>query len=182
MLIWRKWRSCMKPGSRTKTAGLLSRIWRDEQGSNLVESGLSSALFFLVLFGVFELCWLFYAYHYVAFAAREGSRYSIVRGSYSCTNTPNLTNCDATSDEIGTYVKDLGYGGINPDNITVTVNTLASSNSSGTTTWSSCGDMSCNAPGDQVEVTVNYAFPLKVPFWQDGTFNVSSTSKMVIAQ
>jgi Flp pilus assembly protein TadG len=172
----------MKPSSGAKAVGLLRRAWRDEQGSNLVESALSSALFFVVLFGIVEFCWLFYAYHYVAFASREGSRYSIVRGSESCSNTPQLPNCNATADEIGTYVKDLGYGGINPNDVTVTVDTLVANNTSGTTTWSSCGGMSCNAPGNQVQVTVSYAFPLSIPLWKEGTFNISSTSKMVIAQ
>lgn len=182
MLRWQKCRGCMRPSRRTKTAELVGRALRDEQGANLVESALTLALFFTVFFGVIEFSWAYYAYHYMADAAREGSRYAMVRGSYSCSNTPVLPNCGASAAEIGTYVKDLGYPGIDPAKITVTVTTLAASKSGGTTTWSDCGDMSCNQPGNQVQVTASYAFPLNIPFWSNGTLNLSSTSKMVIAQ
>jgi len=58
----------------------------------------------------------------------------VVRGSTSCTNTPNLVNCNASPDTIGNYVKGLGYAGINPANMTVTTTYLTATTSTANTT------------------------------------------------
>jgi len=129
-----------------------------------------------VLIGTFEVALALYSYHYVSDVAREATRYAIVRGSSSCNNNPNLTNCNATGDEIQTWVRGIGFPGINPNNLTVT------------TTWPTTGvtcypsSSPCNNPGNLVNVVVTYNFPLGVPFFARGTLNLSSTSQMVISQ
>ncbi len=97
---------------------------------------ISSAILFAMFFGVFELSFASYTYHYVAAAAREGARFAIVRGSTSCTNTPNLSNCNASDTVIGNFVKGLPYPGINAAaNMTVTTTwlTATTDGSTGTT-------------------------------------------------
>jgi Flp pilus assembly protein TadG len=147
-----------------------------EQGSALVELALSCSIVCGMLFGLILMCYALYAYDFVSEAAREGTRWAIVRGSTSCTNTPNLTNCNAATSDITNYVEGLGYPGIDStDKMTVT-----------TTYWTpsgaACTTGTCNAPLNFVQVEVTYAFPLNIPFLPSSTLNIHSTSRMAIAQ
>jgi Flp pilus assembly protein TadG len=155
-----------------------------EDGASIVEMALVVCLLVLpMFFGIFDMSLALYSYHYISDAAREGSRYAIVRGSTSCANTPSLTNCGATPTQIQTYVQNLGYPGINgANNMTVTT-TWYTPSASPPTTWSLCGATpACGAPGNLVKVKVAYAFPLSIPFYGSRTLNMASTSQMVVAQ
>jgi len=164
----------------------LRRVAAVDNGIAIVEMALSSAVLFAMFFGVFEISLASYTSHYVADAAREGARFAIVRGSTSCANTPNLSNCKASTDTIAAYVKGLTYPGINSANLTVNVSYLTGTadTSSGSllTTWATCSSGTCNVPGNMVNVNVTYAFGLSVPFVPRKTINVSSTSQMVVQQ
>lgn len=152
------------------------RAWRAEEGATLIEAAVGLVIILALFIGLLEICLALYASHFVADAAREASRYAIVRGSMSCSSSPNLTNCDATSDQIQTWVRSLGYPGIDPQQLTVT------------TTWPSTGSACypstspCNNPGNLVNVAVTYAFPLNIPFWKSATIHLSSASQMVISE
>jgi Flp pilus assembly protein TadG len=152
-----------------------------EEGSGLLETALASTVFLAMLLGIFQMSLASYTLHYISDAAREGSRYAMVRGSTSCTNTPNLSNCNVTSDQVQTYVRSLAYPGIQSSRLTVTT-TWMSASSTQPTTWSSCTTGTCNAPGNQVKVVAAYTFPLSVPFVPALSFSLTSTSKMVISQ
>ena len=188
-----------------RNAGPCSRICRgnlagcatpglpSEGGSTLVEFALASVIFFSMLVGVFELSLAFYTYHYVSYAARQGSRYAIVRGAMCSVHFPNAPadfHCDAQESDIANYVKTLGYPGIRPDHnkMVVTVSTCESHtttdlNDHSTTTWDPpIEGTSHNMPGDQVQVSVEYDFPLSIPFWKQVTIPVYSTSNMVYSQ
>jgi Flp pilus assembly protein TadG len=146
---------------------------REEEGSALVEFAISSSVLFLCLFGILGLCGALYTYNYVVDAAHEATRYAIVRGS-SCsglTNCPLSTNATTASTALQTYLRNLGYPGINPNNLTLAA------------TWSGANSPT-NAPGNTVSVTVTYTYPLNIPFWrQSGTIlNLSNTSEMTISQ
>jgi len=158
--------------SRGKQGGQAST---GEQGSAIVEMAVVSSLLFAVLFGIIELSLAMYTYNYVSDAAREATRYAIVRGS-SCTQ---LTNCGVTSAQIQSYVQGLGYPGMNSANTTATA-TWYSPSSAPPITWTACGTP-CNAAGDAVQVKVTYSFPLSVPFVPKSTLSLHSTSLMVIA-
>ncbi len=147
---------------------------RNEQGSAMVEMALSLVILLTMLFGIMEMSLVLYAYHYISEAAREGTRYAIVRGE-SCMGF--ATACPASSADIQNYVQSLEYPGINPQQMTVT--TAWSAYPAGGTCVPSAG---CNNPGNQVQVTVNYAYPLAIPFLPATTINMSSTSQMVISQ
>lgn len=149
------------------------RFWSAEQGSSLVEMALVSIVLLTLVFGVFEMCLALYTYHFVSEAARDGTRYAIVRGS-SC-QFPSA--CPAAASDIQSYVQNLGLPGINPAAMKVTT-AWAPYPAGGTCTPSA----SCNNPGNQVQVTVQYQFPLSIPFIPTSTLTMSSTSQMIISQ
>jgi Flp pilus assembly protein TadG len=169
------------------------RIWkrvRSEEGSAIVEMAMSTIVFLLVLIGIFETFMAVYSFHYISYAAREGARYAIVRGSYCSTVSSTMTNCDATQDEIQTHIYDLNFPGINVSNLQVSVSWLTAVTTNGVTTWSACGTSpttasstggQCDDPGNQVRVKVTYTNPLNIPFFKAIPLNLSSTSTMVIS-
>jgi Flp pilus assembly protein TadG len=156
-----KWRSIFGPWflskpswSETKRAQYGQGVLREE-GATLVEMALCSSVLLSMVFGIIGLSMAFYAYDFVSNAAREGARWAIVRGSQSCSNTPNLTNCNAT---------------------------WFTASAAPPTTWSTCTSGTCNIPGNGVQVKVTYAVPLGVPFVNVTTMTLGSTSFMVISQ
>ena len=154
---------------------------RREDGATILETAIASAVFLAMLIGVMQMMLVMYTFNYVSDAAREGSRYAMVRGSTSCTNTPSLSNCNATAGNIQTYVRGRPYPGITASKLYLTTSWLKVS-ATQPATWSACISGTCNAPGNQVKVVATYSYPLAVPFVPKMTFNLSSTSKMVIAQ
>jgi Flp pilus assembly protein TadG len=154
----------------------------DEEGSAILETALSIVVLFTFLIGIMETGFVLYSYHFTADAAREGARYAIVRGSTAGTTNctaPGLATCRAqggnNTGDIATYVKTLGLPGINPSYMTV--NSTWSAYANGTT----C-PTPCNSPGNLVTVTVQYNFPLNLPFFPPKTFALSSTAAMIIQQ
>jgi Flp pilus assembly protein TadG len=75
-----------------------------EAGSALVEFALASVIVLTVLFGIIDMGRALYAYDWVSDAARRGTRYAMVRGTGSCTGSPELTDCNAGPTQITTYV------------------------------------------------------------------------------
>jgi Flp pilus assembly protein TadG len=174
-------------GTDVATAvGRLRRRIVNDAGAAVLEIAISSAILFAMFFGVFEIALASYTSNYVSDMAREGARYAIVRGSTSCANTPNLSNCGASPSTIAAYVTGLPYPGINPANLTVTVTYLTGTSSTSTgsmvTTWATCNSDICNIPGNMVNVSVSYAFGLSVPFVPKKIINLNSASQMVIQQ
>jgi Flp pilus assembly protein TadG len=160
------------PAERLASHLRASRI-ASEDGSALVEMAVSCIVLIMLTFGLMETCLALYSYHFVSEAAREATRYAIVRGS-ACTGFASA--CPAAAADIQSYIQNLGFPGIDASNLTAT------------TTWSaypagtSCNpSASCNNPGNLVQVTVQYQFPLSIPFVPQTTLNMSSTSSMVIS-
>ena len=148
------------------------------EGATIVELAISCGILLSLMIGVMQMCFAFYTCHATAYLARQGSRWAMVRGSTSCTNTQNLTDCNATSSEIQSYVTGLGY--LNISTSDVTVNWLTAS-AAPPTTWSACAG-TCNTPGNAVQVVVTYPFPLHIPFVRAQTLSVTSRSQVAIAQ
>jgi Flp pilus assembly protein TadG len=156
--------------------------WRNilrTDGATLIEFAAGSAVMLALLIGTVETCLAFYTYHVTADAAREATRWAMVRGSTSCTNTPNLTDCDASAAEIQTFVSNLGFLKISTSDVTVSWLT-----SSGTqpASWTTCTTGTCNVPGNQVQVQVTYPFVTHIPFLTHQSWNITSTSAVVISQ
>lgn len=140
------------------------RSVQNEEGSALVEFALSSVVLFMTMFGLMAACTALYSYLFVAEAAREASRYAIVRGN-SCTG---LSDCPGiTSGQLNTYVKNLKYPGINSGNLSASATFTPDKN-----------------PGSIVSVTVTYNMALNIPFWPKTgrAMQMSSTSQMAISQ
>lgn len=152
-----------------------------ELGSTLVETAVSILLLVMFLIAIFEVSLAGYSYHIVSELAQEGTRYAMVRGSTAagsagtaCT-APGPPTCVAQSADIQTFVKSFGF----LDASLMTVTPSWSAFASG----SSCpGTGPCNSPGNAVTVTVQYNFPVSVPFVSTNTISMSSTSSMIIAQ
>ena len=158
-----------------------ANIFREE-GSSLIETALSSSIVLVLIFGIFEISLALYSYHCIGEAAREGSRYAIVRGSTSCVNTSNLTNCNATALQIQTYVKSINVPGLNSAQYMTVSTSWLNDSATMPTTWSNCTVGICNSPGNMVRVQVAFALPLSIPFWRSTVLNLSSVSQMVISQ
>jgi Flp pilus assembly protein TadG len=156
----------------------------DEEGQSIVETAMSLIILLTFVFGVWEVCLAVYSYHFISEAAREGTRYAIVRGATAGAGAcaaPGPPTCiaqgGANTGDIATYVKYLGFPGINPGRMAV--NTSWAGYPTGTTCAPS---LSCNNPGNLVTVQVQYSFPLTVPFVPAHTFTMQSQSAMIIAQ
>jgi Flp pilus assembly protein TadG len=149
---------------------------RGEEGATLVEFALSTAILFVMLFGIIGCCLALYAFNFVSDAAREGTRWAVVRGG-SCSA---LDHCGAASSDVQTYVQSLGYPGMTAGNLTATA-TWWSASAAAPTTWSACSGSGCNVPGNAVQVLVTYTYPFNVPYWKITTISISSKSQMVIS-
>jgi Flp pilus assembly protein TadG len=149
---------------------------RDEEGATLVEFALAASILFVMLFGIIAGCLALYTFNFVSDAAREATRWAVVRGG-SCSA---LDNCGATAAEVQSYVRALGYPGMTATNLTATTNWLSAS-ATAPTTWTSCVGSGCNVPGNAVQVQVTYTFPFDVPWWKTTSISISSKSQMVIS-
>lgn len=158
---------------------------KNDEGGSLVEMALCCLVLMPMLFGVIQFSLALYAYHFVSDAAREGSRYAMVRGSLSCTNTPNLDNAcstsyGATSANIAAWVNSLGYPMAGQLSVSASWYSY-SADANGHATWAACTSQ-CSIPGNQVKVTVTDNFPLAIPYWKSLTIPIQSSSTMVISQ
>jgi hypothetical protein len=145
-----------------------------ERGSALVEFAVSGSVLFLTLIGLMKICLAVYSYHYVSEAAREGARFAMVRGS-ACIGFASA--CPAAAADVQTYVRNLGYPGIVPSNMTVITTWAAYPTGSACTPSSSC-----NNPGNLAKVEAVYSFPLSIPWGPTRTLTMISTSEIVISQ
>lgn len=133
-----------------------------EQGTALLEFALGMIVLMALLFGVFEVAHAFYAYSFVSNAARDGTRYAMVRGS-ACRSW--MSACPASSTDVQNFVQSTTMPGLDPSAVTVT------------TTWTPNKD-----PGSVVQVSVQYRFSFMVPFIPLSSTVMTSSSRMVISQ
>lgn len=144
-----------------------------ERGAAAVEFAICLVVLLTVLFGIMDFSRALYAYHFISNAAREATRYAIVRGSACNAIVPD---CQATNSSIQTYVQTTlaapSAGLITPNNITAT------------TTWTKCTTCTnSNDPGSTVQVQLTYPFLFILPYLLGYTgIIMQSTSQMVIAQ
>lgn len=181
---------------KIKTRRILSslrRFLRNEEGSNLVETGLGMTVYLAFFFAVIQFSYGLYVYNTINEVSREATRWAVVRGT-ECGRNMSASFCSpyaanstgAVGSDIQNYVQSIGFPGMNKSLITVSTNWYTASTSTPTAgnpvTWSLCKSSSCNQPGSQVQVTVSYPVPLPIPFWKNLTLNVSSTSQMVVVE
>jgi Flp pilus assembly protein TadG len=166
----------MKP---TATRPILKLI-QDKRGSELVEFALSAVVLLSMILGIMDCCRALYAYHFVSWAAQQGTRYAAVRGaewgSATCATTTTFS-CNATAANVVNYVQSLANPGISASALTVQPTwpgaTVSGSNSACATTHSQ---------GCMVTVQVNYAFSFVLPFMPRSAMTFTATSQRPIQQ
>jgi Flp pilus assembly protein TadG len=173
-----------------------SQTWRRqdaESGATLVETAISLLLFFMFIMGIMEVSLALYSYHVVSDAAREGTRYAMVRGSDWSTGCDgsgsagsgySSSGCIASAADVEKFVASLGFLDITTSDVCVQfLTSLPSSASSSCTAASSTTEVP--AAGNIVQVTITYPFSFGLPGMPSEhkyTYSLTSTSQMVIAQ
>jgi Flp pilus assembly protein TadG len=145
-----------------------------EEGSSIVEFALTFLVVMGLIFGVMQLCLAFYSFQAVNEYARAGARYAMVHGS-TCT-LPSGASCQKTAAQLQTVVQNFGYPGITASKVLVTTSNTAAPGAA------KCLTTGCLGSGDQIKVTVTYAYKLAIPFIPSKSFNMVSTSAMIISQ
>lgn len=122
----------------------------------MLDSAIQMVAMLLLLFGIINMSTAVYAYNWVCYAARVGTRYAAVHGSTSSSPVSSSNYSALTSTITGIATGLTG---------TVTV----------TPTWSPN-----NTPGSTVKVQVQYLFTFVMPIISPSPITMSSTSQMVI--
>lgn len=165
------------------------RAARDDQGAELLEAAFSMMVMLIFIFGVIEACWAVYGLHYVANVAHEAARYAIVRGASwtsACDGSGTAGSgygssmCEASPADIANFVANRNFPGLNITAGDVCVEYFSSVPAAASTSCS--GNTGPEAVGDIVQVTVSYPFTLTLPGLPAYTWNLASTSQMVIAE
>ena len=176
--------------------GRLNRAGREERGAMIIEFAVAASVYLSLYFGILELCMALYSYNFVSEAAREGTRYTAVRGSQSCTISSTFPNCNllptnitsSTNNPVLTYINSQHYPALNSNNLSAAVTWWEPvQDVNGHTSWTTActgakdgSGIPCNVKGNMVKVVVNYNFPLYIPFWKNASVPVTSTSQMMI--
>jgi Flp pilus assembly protein TadG len=137
----------------------------------------------MFFFGIIDFSRALYAYHFISNAAREGTRYAIVRGG-SC-NTWTVA-CPAQPTDVQTFVQNSANGiGLNPAALSVNATYSVPTYDSGGSQVVSCSLNSATGlydnPGCVVQVQVQYGFNFIFPFMPSGTCTLQAGSQTVTA-
>ncbi len=144
-----------------------------QRGSTLPEMAIAAGAALALILGIMDFGRALYTYGFVAQLAREGARWTIVRGSTSCANSNNkLDNCGQAVANIQSYIRGLSEGATTPSKITATAAPVSCPN----------GAAAAISPGCTVAVTVTYPFAFMLGYVPKAQINMSSTSTMVVAQ
>jgi Flp pilus assembly protein TadG len=158
----------------------LRSIVREDTGDSMMETALSAMTLLIVIFGTMDIARAAYIFHFVSYAAQQGTRYAMVRGAdwgaATCTTTSTLA-CNATSANVQSYVRSLANSGMTSSNITVTT-TWPGTTISGSTT----GCSTTNSQGCLVKVKVSYPFSYMMSFLPHSGPTFTGTSETVIQQ
>lgn len=136
--------------------GSARRRVRGQRGNALVEGALTLLLFLTIIIGLMEFGRYVWAFNEIAYAAREGARYAIVRGSTS--------SSPATATTVTQAVQAAAVG-LDPNAMTVAVN------------WSPN-----NKPGSSVQVKVSYTLVPATSLIPPTSMTVGTTASMVVLQ
>lgn len=188
------------PADRFRWGGLRAvRGLLRQDGASLVEVAVSLSVYLMLLFSVTELSLTMYSYNFVSDAAREATRFAVIRGANSCYAGAGFPNCNlgptnissatnANRNPVLQYIDGLRYPGLDANNLSANVTWwIARQNANGNTNWTTqcpgrvdAKGNACNAEGNAVRVVVTYNFPLNLPWMRASLVRVSSTSQMVI--
>ncbi|MFZ0744817.1 MAG: TadE family protein [Terracidiphilus sp.] len=119
---------------------------KSEDGQALVEFAISLSVMASFFFTFIEICLVFYTYSMISESAREGTRYAALHGA-TCVTAAQVS-CTASTSSINQYVSSISWPNAGGGTMTP-VTSFPDGNEN---------------PGSRIEVTVNYAFPITLPF------------------
>lgn len=155
-----------------------------ERGDGLIEFSVVAVVLFTCVLGVMGVSEACYSYHFTSYAAREATRYAMVRGatwgSTTCASA-TMAKCNATGPDVQRYVQSLATLGISSGSPLTVVTTWSGQQLGGAATTCVTTNGS-NSPGCLVAVQVKYAYGYHIPLLPTSTLAFSSTSQVVIMQ
>lgn len=169
----------------------MRRAAKNEAGSTLVEFAVCFLALAMFLVGTMQFCLAVYSFHYLANATHEAARYAIVRGASwgsSCDTNGTAGSgytssmCTASASDIAKYASERGFPAIRINTGDVCVQYYSSSSIPTTPPTTCTANTSPNSPGDIVQVTITYPFSFAIPGLHRYTYNLKSSSQMVITQ
>ncbi len=170
--------------NRTSKRKIFRECAASERGDGLVEFAVVAVVLFTCIFGVIDCSRALYTYHFTSYAAREATRYAMVRGSTwgtsSCVTTATFV-CNATTANVAAYIQSIVPTGINSGTALSVSATWPGTELPGTavTCITTNGN---NSPGCPVIVQVSYSFNYFLPFLPTTTLILKSTSEAMIMQ
>ncbi len=171
-----------RPASRWRLALRPAAVC--ELGSELIEYALVLPALMFMLLGIAGMSILGYTYHFTAYAAREATRYAMVRGSTWGTTTCSTTTtfaCNASADDVTKFVRSLVTQGISSGSALTVSTTWPGTGLAGAAT--SCPTATGrNSPGCLVKVTVSYSYTYNIAMLPASTFNFAGSSQVVVVQ
>jgi Flp pilus assembly protein TadG len=127
-----------------------------QRGTAMMEMALVLPIYFLLVYGVIEMCFILFGFCNATYASRIAARYAAENGTgstYQCTST-----------DVQNVAKVYLWGA--PKNGTTI-----------STTWSPD-----NNPGSKVTVKISLVYPTAIPFSAMSQVNVGVTAQAVILQ
>ena len=127
----------------------------EERGNALVEFAIVLAVLLSLLFGIIDVGRALYAYDWLYNAARQTTRWAMVRGTFCSDPLHPLPGCPATPDGITDYVKNTNGNGLDTSGIDTTQLTVTPKcRVTGGATWSvpPCAELGFV----QVQLTYNF--------------------------
>ena len=170
--------------------GIVGRSWSiklsvlgQEEGSELIEFAFASFVLLMCFFGIMGISLAMYTYQFTAYAAREATRYAMVRGSTwkgtTCTTTTTV-NCDADTSAITALVQSIVPPAISPSLLTVTPTWSGAALPGAAETCTTANGP--NGPGCLMSVEVDYNFSYLMPFLPTYSMVLTSKSAAIIIQ
>jgi hypothetical protein len=151
---------------------------RGERGNALVEFAVTLVVLLTVLFGIIDIGRALYAYDWLYNAARQTTRWAMVRGAFCNPLLP--VGCPAGPDEITNYVKNMNGKGLDTSGIDTTQVSVYSHCFAADTPPS---NPPCAAPG-WVYVQIKYTFHPITPFLsallRNYNWQMTSSSERVV--
>jgi Flp pilus assembly protein TadG len=153
---------------------------RSESGTNILEFSLAFSLLLLCAFGILECSMALYADHFVANAAKEATRYAMVRGSSwnSACSAYSSFSCTASGDDVTSFVNSIVPPGLDPTKLAITT-TWPGTDPSGSACDTANGD---NSPTCVVSIQVAYSFNFLLPFLPTNALVLTGNSSEVITE
>ena len=155
-----------------------------ERGDEMIEFAIVAVVLFTCIFGIIDCSRALYTYHFASYAAREATRYAMVRGSTwgstSCATTATFV-CNATAANVGAYVQSIVPPGISSGTPLSVTTTWPGTELAGSVATCSTANGN-NSPGCLVMVQVSYSFNYMLPFLPTTALTLRSTSEVVILQ